>query len=213
MFKQTKYISAALFLGILLLTFGSAFATVPATGTTVTFMGNNNWQFEPVPSNLNDLDHSYAYTWGIDYTLPAGQFVDFASITFTDINNWQTEPNVLYVNLLDSAANGVASAYDGEASGNFFGSTPGAQELFQYVDNDASTFQTYTYNFNAVQLTALNTALADNNFGIGFDPDCHYFNKGIKMDITTKVVPEPISCVLFVVGSGVLGGIRRFRRS
>jgi hypothetical protein len=61
-------------------------------------------------------------------------------------------------------------------------------------------------------LTALNSALADGNFGIGFDPDCHYTNSGISMNIQTRVVPEPISCVLFVVGSGVFGLASRRRK-
>ncbi|MFA5100730.1 MAG: hypothetical protein WC547_07610 [Candidatus Omnitrophota bacterium] len=206
-----RKITSILFILALLLTCGSAFAMAPATGTEVAFFGNDV-QFTPVPSNLYDLDHSYAYTWGIDYTLQQNEYVDFASITFTNINNWQDEPNILYVNLLDSAAYGVSMAYDGEASGNFFASTPGAQELFTYSDGDASSYQTLTYNFNAGQLTALNAALADGNMGIGFDPDCHYYNQGIKMDISTKVVPEPISCVLFVVGSGVFGAAIRRRR-
>ena len=217
MASQTKYITVALLLGILFLTCGSAFA-VPPADTTVTFFGANGVQFEPVPSNLDDLDHNYAFTWGIDYTLPQNQYVDFASITFTQIGNNAYEPtNILYANLLNSAANGVVTAYDdgggSGGSGNFFAGAPGSKDLFQYTDNDPATFENFTYNFNAGQLTALNSALADGNFGIGLDPDCHYLNQGVKMDITTKVAPEPISCVLFVVGSGVLAGIRRFRRS
>ncbi|HOU36100.1 MAG TPA: PEP-CTERM sorting domain-containing protein [Candidatus Omnitrophota bacterium] len=211
MAKRTAVILAVMFSWILLELCGPAFATTP-TGTTVTFFGNNQVQFAPVPADLGDLDHSYAYTWGINYELPQNTYVDFASITFTQINNWQNEPNVLYVNLLDSAMYGVSSAYDGQASGNFFGSTAGAQLLTQYVDNDASAFENFTYTFNAGQLTALNAALADANFGIGFDPDCHYYNQGIKMDISTKVVPEPIGSLLFVIGTGVFGAAAARRR-
>jgi hypothetical protein len=212
MVKQTKFISAALFLGVLLLTCGSAFAvsSSPATGTDVAFFGNNV-QFTPVPANLYDLDHSYAYAWGFNYSIPQGQYIDTASISFDQINNWENEPNVLYVSLLENAINGVGSYYDAQGTGNFFGSTLGAQQLTQYDNMGTAPFD-LKYDFTGPQLTALNAALADGNAGLGFDPDCHYFNKGIKMDITTKVVPEPISCVLFVVGSGVLGGLRKLRR-
>jgi len=206
-----RFMTMAILMGSVLIMSGPAFAT-SATGTEVTFFGNNQVQFVPIPADLGDLSHSYAYTWGIDFELPQGQYVDFASITFTDIRNWQNEPNTLFVNLLDSAAYGVSTVVDSPAAGNFFGSAAGAQELFQYSDADASTFETFTYTFNAGQLAALNSALADANFGIGFDPDCHYYNNGIKMDITTKVVPEPISCLLFVVGSGVFGAAAARRR-
>jgi hypothetical protein len=209
--RKSSIIITLAVLGVLFSTCGSAFATV-STGTQ-TFFGSNEVTFNPVPSNVFDLDHSYAYAWGIDYQLAANTFVDTATISFNQINNWQLEPdaNVLYINLLQSATNGVTTYWDGEASGNYFGSTVGAQLLTQYVDNNTA-FENFSYSFNAGQLSALNAALANGNVGIGFDPDCHYYNSGVSLNIKTRVVPEPISCVLFVVGSGVLGAAVRKRR-
>jgi len=170
MVRQNKHRIISGVIAMLFLFCGSAWATAAiSTGTDVAFFGDNNVQFTPVPDNLYDLSHDSAYTWGINYQLPQGQYVDTASITFTNINNWKDEPNVLYVNLLDSAPYGVSVANDNEAAGNFFASVTGAHELFQYHDDDASAETTYTYTFNPGQLAALNSALADANFGIGFD--------------------------------------------
>ncbi|MFA7485981.1 MAG: PEP-CTERM sorting domain-containing protein, partial [Phycisphaerae bacterium] len=47
------------------------------------------------------------------------------------------------------------------------------------------------------------------NFGFGIDPDCHYYNDGIKFVITTTVVPEPATIGL--LGLGLLL-IRRNKR-
>ncbi len=163
--------------------------------------------FEPSPVNFDDLDHSYAYTWGIDYNLPQGATVYSASLSFNQINNWQDEDNILYMNLLNDAAYGVASDYDGEASGNFFEGN--GTFLTSYTDADASTPVDFTWNFTAPQLASLNAALANGNFGIGFDPDCHYWNNGVKLTLNTNVVPEPFSAMLFLAGGGVLAALKK----
>jgi len=120
MVRQNKHRIISGVIAMLFLFCGSAWATAAiSTGTDVAFFGDNNVQFTPVPDNLYDLSHDSAYTWGINYQLPQGQYVDTASITFTNINNWKDEPNVLYVNLLDSAPYGVSVANDNEAAGNF----------------------------------------------------------------------------------------------
>lgn len=59
---------------------------------------------------------------------------------------------------------------------------------------------------------------SDGRFGFGFDPDCHYFNSGIKFEITTSplnpsiAVPEPFSMFLGTIGMGMIAAARRLRR-
>lgn len=75
------------------------------------------------------------------------------------------------------------------------------------------------YYFSSDELAFLNTYFnsGDNSFGIGFDPDCHYFNDGIYLTLVTQKVneqgvsptPEPATLLLFGSGLVALAGIGR----
>jgi hypothetical protein len=167
--------------------------------------------FEPTPSNLDNLDHSYYYSWGIDWQLPADEILSGATLSFDNINNWAVENNdILYVSLLGSATPGVTYGIDNEASGNAFDGF--GTQLFTYSDRNGSAPEDVSFDFNGTQLSLLNGAMADGNFGLGFDPDCHYYNDGVKLKLTTRVVPEPVSSALFLLGGGALALVRRVRR-
>ncbi|HUS46543.1 MAG TPA: PEP-CTERM sorting domain-containing protein [Phycisphaerae bacterium] len=166
--------------------------------------------FSPSPRDLYDLDHSRYYTWGIDRTWEANDVVVGATLTFYNIRNWDDNPNVLYVNLLDYAPLGVRSYWDGEDPNNAF-EGQGA-ELVTYVDLP-STSQTLTHQFTPAQLVAMNEYDDGGRFALAFDPDCHFYNCGVSLEVITAStpVPEPSSLALIAIGAGGLI-LRRFRR-
>ena len=60
-------------------------------------------------------------------------------------------------------------------------------------------------------LGKMNQYAADGKLGFGFDPDCHYFNDGVNLEVTTQAVPEPASFA--VLGLGGLLLIKRRKKN
>ena len=154
--------------------------------------------FYPDPADIYDLEHSHYYMWGINWTIPEGETILGASLFFDNIRNWTTEDNTLWIHLLDTATAGITTFSDTRPgiSDDFTGQ---GILLTQYSLPD--TAQDITYDFTPEQINTLITYVAnDGNFGFGFDPDCHYWNSGIKLTIIT---PEPMTMLL--LGFGLLG--------
>lgn len=169
---------------------------------------------QPSPPDLWDLDHHKAYEWGIDLFLADDEVVISASLFFDDIRNWDNASNDLYLTLIDDSTPGVTVYSDNQNPSDYFAGW--GTSLEHYEDQFNTTPQDITYNFSPPELGDLNDFLANDNFGIGFDPDCHFYNCGITLTLETVHVPEPSTYVLLASGlTAALGAgvIRRRRKS
>ena len=177
----------------------------------------------PPDRDMYDLDHNKAYLWGIDKELADNEVVTHAYLRFVNINDWIIEDNdILYVRLFDEAESGIQIFDDNEATGDYF--APEGTELFTWTDDNEywsnyyhryiNPSETYTYWFSPGEITLLNSAMADGNFGFSFDPDCHFTNDKIKFGFCTEeiVTPEPATLLLFGFGLAGAGIFRRRKK-
>lgn len=166
--------------------------------------------YVPSDADLGDLDHYYATSWGIsDTPLAPGTVVTGATLTIKNIYDWQKENgDILYVSLLDNPAMGIKTFYDNMTGGDYFAGQ--GVSVGTWTDPQGGNPRNFdlTFDLGALGLLdELQAAMKDGKFGFGFDGDCHYYNEGVKLKVTTAAVPEPASMAALAIGG--LGLIRR----
>ena len=175
-----------------------------------------SYSLVPPDTDLDDLNHYRHYTWGINTPWsvvpdPNNEYEQAvgASLSFKSIRNWNNQPNVLYIHLLDDGPLGVMKGYDGQGGGDNFA---GQGIVLTAYQNLPSTAQNLSYSFTAEQVATLNDYAEDGRFALGLDPDCHFYNCGVKLDVCTGtlVIPEPATMAMLLVGG--LAVLRRRRK-
>jgi hypothetical protein len=158
----------------------------------------------------SDLDHYYYYVWSMnDVAQPVGGL----NIVFHDISNWTREANWLSVYLFDLPS-GTASTwqrvYDNQST-----SSPDWSALYA----TAVSLGTWSYISTAKDVVFSITDAAvlaylsnGGSFGIGIDPDCHYYLDGITVETMPQTAPVPEPATLLLLGCGLMGaGVFRKR--
>jgi len=171
------------------------------------------WAEEPAVSwdltQMGELPHQYYYTYGIDWTPDPGEEVTWARLTIKNVYDWRAEADHLYIHLLESAPLGKKVYWDGEGGGDAFAD----QGLFLIDWSDPVGGYPTGYDL-VIDIPESHLGWLNGNFGIGLDPDCHYYNDGIILEVGTnsRVTPEPTTFALLGVSGLAFGAIRRCRK-
>jgi hypothetical protein len=167
---------------------------------------------EPSDKDLEDLDHFYAYSWGIKQSIPQGQILTGAKLKIKNIWDWTKEDDILNITLLDKPSVGIKRFYDDQGGGDYFAGK--GVKVGSWSDPVGGYSRNVNLEFDFEKLGLLDdleTAMADGVFGFGFDPDCHYYNDGVSLHLSYAPVPEPGTFI--ALGLGGLAFLKRRKKS
>lgn len=110
----------------------------------------------------------------------------------------------------------VAYGYKNQSSAVVVATGATNTYLTQYHDGDGPNSKvnfTFSLGSNPALLTLLENYITNGHtggssyadFGLGFDPDCHFYNDGVKFTIETAKVPESGAATLALLGAALVG--------
>jgi hypothetical protein len=183
---------------------------VPATASA------GFYTFQPPDRDIYDLNHYYYYQWGVNWA-NTGETIVEATLKIDGIYNWAQEPNdILNIHLLDNAPYGLTMGRDDQDPSDYFDGKGPLVASWSDPNDTYADRQNLSWNLSEVGgglIDELNAYAADGNFGFGFDPDCHYWNCKVSLEVTTAPVPEPGTLALVGFGLAAAGAATRRRRA
>jgi len=191
---------------------GTLLAGRTLTGATIEFRNIRNWDSNTNRLFINLLDT--ARNSGVSsFADAAGTPVTDINDDFSNVRNYGSAPNTPdsdYTNNPLVNASTTANTYlTWQSFGDRVNSSFDNPTGWSRTTSGGTVFTRYT--FTAIQLATLSSYfLNDNTIAFGLDPDCHFYNDGISLAVTTAPIPEPATMTL--LGTGIAGLYYRRRR-
>jgi len=173
------------------------------TGATLTFSNINNWANETNNRlQVHLLNNPGTTGWTSIGTRTENGFLQR---TYQRSDNDNSKDNFASLSSSSQKLLGIYSDRDG----HYGDMAPYSTVTFDFAHpaNIPGTLTPAPSTLNLVDVLA--DWAVDGNWGIGIDPDCHFYNSGVTLTITTRAVPAPGAAILGMIGLGSVWYVRR----
>ena len=179
-----------------------------AIATTYTF--NTNTLSGSDQSKIMNMADTTNVIWNLSKTINANETITGATLSISGLYDWQrNSKDLLYIHLLNtsSRSNIITTSADPSDTKDFF-----SGQGYLLAQPNGGTYypgsaKNLNISFDQAELTALTSYLKDSYFGFGFDPDCHWYDKGMTFTINTTPAPPPVPepSTFLLLAAGLLG--------